>query len=181
MAKRKDSENSQTSNRSRFFERWMVWVIVGVVVVGIFLLAMPQKSEQKSSPIAPMFKKQGEVTLSNNDGKSSIVVDVEIADDDNRREIGLMGRPVMEEKQGMLFVFPEDHQASFWMKNTILPLDMLFITRAGEIITIHKNTTPFSEQSYTATGMVLYVLEVNAGFTDKFGVKEGDRMLWKRL
>jgi uncharacterized protein len=181
MANRNESENSQTSNRSHFFKRWMAWVAMGVAGIGILLLAMPQKSEQNSSPMTPMFKKQGEVTLNSKDGKSSIVIDVEIADDDSKREVGMMGRPVMEEKQGMLFVFQEDYQASFWMKNTILSLDMLFINRAGEIITIHKNTTPFSEQSYSASGMVLYVLEVNAGFTDKYGVKEGDSMLWKRL
>jgi uncharacterized protein len=78
-------------------------------------------------------------------------------------------------------VFQEEYRASFWMKNTILSLDMIFINARGEIITIHKNAVPFSEQSYTATGMTLFVLEVNAGFCDKFGILEGDRMTWKRM
>ena len=108
-------------------------------------------------------------------------MDIEIADDDSKREVGLMGRPVMEERQGMLFVFDEEIMASFWMKNTILPLDIIFINKFGEIVTICKNTTPFSEQAYPATAMTLFVLEVNAGFTDKYGIKDGDRITWKRL
>jgi uncharacterized membrane protein (UPF0127 family) len=128
-----------------------------------------------------MFKKQGECTITDRENKPKVSIDIEIADDDNRREIGLMGRPVMEEHQGMLFIFEEEQMASFWMKNTILPLDIIFINKVGEIVTICKNTTPFSEQTYPATAMTLFVLEVNAGFTDKYGIKEGDRITWKRI
>jgi uncharacterized membrane protein (UPF0127 family) len=92
----------------------------------------------------------------------------------------MMGRPVMEEQQGMLFILDEEQWASFWMKNCILSLDMIFINKQGEIVTICKNTIPFSEQSYSATALTLLVLEVNAGFTDKYGIKEGDRISWRR-
>jgi uncharacterized membrane protein (UPF0127 family) len=57
---------------------------------------------------------------------------------------------------------------------------MIFINKLGEIVTICRNTTPFSEQAYPATALTLFVLEVNAGFTDKYGIKEGDRMNWTR-
>jgi uncharacterized membrane protein (UPF0127 family) len=181
MAKKKQLKDKQADISPKYFKRWIVWVIIGVAGIGILLLAMPQKTEKNSTPMAPMFKKQGELTLNGKDGKSSITIDIEIADDDSKREVGMMGRPTMEDKQGMLFVFQEEYRASFWMKNTILPLDMLFINKEGTVITIHKNTTPFSEQTYSASGMTLFVLEVNAGFTDKYGVKEGDRMIWKRF
>jgi hypothetical protein len=127
-----------------------------------------------------MFKKQGECMITNHYDKPIVSIDIEIADDDSKREVGMMGRPTMEERQGMLFVFEEEQMASFWMKNCILPLDMIFINKLGEIVTICKNTTPFSEQAYSATAMTLLVLEVNAGFTDKYGIKEGDRISWKR-
>ena len=131
--------------------------------------------------MAPAFKKQGELTLAKSNGTSIVIIDIEIADDDAKREVGLMGRPVMEERQGMLFVYDEEQIASFWMRNTILSLDMIFINNQGEIVTIHKNTKPFSDDSYTATGMTMFILEVNAGFADKYGLKEGDRVTWKRL
>ena len=80
----------------------------------------------------------------------------------------------------MLFVFEQEQMASFWMKNCPLSLDMIFINKLGEIVTICRNTTPFSEQAYPATALTLFVLEVNAGFTDKYGLKDGDRIMWKR-
>jgi uncharacterized membrane protein (UPF0127 family) len=127
-----------------------------------------------------MFKKHGECTIANRNDKSIVSIDIEIADDDSKREVGMMGRPTMEEHQGMLFVFEQEQMASFWMKNCPLSLDMIFINKLGEIVTICRNTTPFSEQAYPATALTLFVLEVNAGFTDKYGIKEGDRMNWTR-
>jgi uncharacterized membrane protein (UPF0127 family) len=144
---------------------------------------MPKKTtnDTTASHIAPLFHKQGVCTLSDRDNKSIVTIDIEIADDDSKREIGMMGRPAMDEHEGMLFVFEQEYMASFWMKNTILPLDIIFINKLGEIVTICKNTTPFSEQSYSATSMALFVLEVNAGFTDRYGIKEGARISWKRM
>jgi uncharacterized membrane protein (UPF0127 family) len=60
------------------------------------------------------------------------------------------------------------------MRNTFIPLDMLFIDSSKQVITIRKNTRPLSDTSYSSTGPAQYVLEVNAGFTDKYGIKEGD-------
>jgi uncharacterized membrane protein (UPF0127 family) len=81
----------------------------------------------------------------------------------------------------MLFISEKEYMATFWMRNCILPLDMIFIDKFGEIVTICKNTTPFSDQTYSATAPTLFVVEVNAGFTDKYGIKEGDRISWKRM
>ena len=108
-------------------------------------------------------------------------MDIEIADNESTRELGLMGRPTMEEHQAMLFVFDEEFYASFWMKNTILPLDMIFADKTGRIMTIHKNTTPFSEQTYAATAPVMFVVETVAGFTDRYGIGVGDRIQWRRM
>ena len=163
--------------------RMQIGISVAVIAIGLATIFMPKKTatDTSASPIAPMFMKQGECTIAHRDNKPIISMDIEIADDDSKREVGLMGRPVMEERQGMLFVFDEEIMASFWMKNTILSLDIIFINKFGEIVTICKNTTPFSEQAYPATAMTLFVLEVNAGFTDKYGIKDGDRITWKRL
>ncbi len=159
-----------------------IGISVATIAIALIIIFMPKKTatDTSASPAAPMFKKQGECTLMTRDEKPIVSIDIEIADDDSKREVGMMGRAVMEEHQGMLIVFEQEFMASFWMKNCILSLDMVFINKSGEIVTICKNTTPFSEQAYAATEMTLFVLEVNAGFADKYGIKEGDRISWKR-
>ena len=154
-----------------------------VILIALAIIFVPKKNAQDTSTIAgaPMFKKQGELTLTNSNEKPIVSLDIEIADNDATREVGLMGRPAMEERQGMLFIFEDESLTSFWMRNTILPLDMIFINKQGKIVTIHKNTKPFSEDTYSATAMTLFVLEVNAGFAEKYGIKEGDMVSWKRM
>ena len=66
------------------------------------------------------------------------------------------------------------------MRNTIIPLDIIFVNSKKKIIKIHKKTEPFSERSLPSFKPALYVVEVNAGFTDKFGIKEGDHIDWRR-
>jgi len=158
-------------------------IIFTVIIVAIVIIFMPKKTENHTavSIDAPAFKNQGELTLSDSIGSPIVSIDIEIADNEAKREVGMMGRTVMEERQGMLFVFEEEFYASFWMRNTILPLDMIFIDKYGKIVTIHKNTKPFSDNNYSAAALTLFVLEVNAGFTDKYGIKEGDMINLKRM
>jgi uncharacterized membrane protein (UPF0127 family) len=183
MSKKHNSTDQQKNIKPKSRRRMQIGISFTVIVIALVIIFMSKKTENhtSASTAAPMFKKQGELTLTKSNDKPIVSIDIEIADDESKREIGMMGRPVMGEREGMLFIFEEEQMASFWMKNCILPLDMIFINKLGEIITIHKNTSPFSEQTYAATGLTLFVLEVNAGFTDKYGIKEGDRISWKRL
>ena len=80
----------------------------------------------------------------------------------------------------MFFIFPRQEVRSFWMRNTILPLDMIFVDTAGIIVTIRDNTTPYSEGAYYSRQPAKYVVEVNAGFTSRYNIKEGDLVTWKR-
>jgi uncharacterized membrane protein (UPF0127 family) len=174
----KQREEQKRERLPRQRRAWMI-VLVIIIVLGVVLLLTRNRADT-DMPFAPTFKKQGELTFINREDKSIVTIDIEIADDESKREVGMMGRRTMEERQGMLFIFEQEEMASFWMKNTIVPLDMLFINKLGEIVTVCKNTTPFSEQSYSATAPALFVLEVNAGFADRFGIKVGDRINWKR-
>lgn len=124
------------------------------------------------------FKKEGELTFTDSTGNSIVKIDIEIADNDYERQLGLMNRESMEELQGMLFIFPAERYQSFWMLNTLFSLDMIFINNNKEIVTIHKNTVPLSQQSYPSSKPATYVLEVIAGFTDKYNIKEGDKVFW---
>lgn len=107
-------------------------------------------------------------------------INIEIADTDSEKAKGLSGKPFLGENEGMLFIFPTKSQPSFWMKDMLIPLDMIWITD-GKITYIHENVpTPMPEQTnanlplYRPPEPINYVLEVNAGFAQKHGVKAGD-------
>jgi uncharacterized membrane protein (UPF0127 family) len=158
-----------------------VWQIVAAIIVLVIAFILINKSltkEENSSVKYYHFKKEGELTFVDSTGNPIIKIDIEIADNDYERQLGLMNRENMEEMQGMLFIFPEEKYQSFWMFNTLFSLDMLFIDSNKEIVTIHKNTTPLSEQSYPSSKPALYVLEVNAGFCDRHNIKLGDKVFW---
>jgi hypothetical protein len=99
---------------------------------------------------------------------------VEVATDEAQREQGLMNRESMKPDRGMLFDFGTDRPVYMWMKNTYLPLDMLFIDRGGKITSIKRNTLPLSEDIIASQGPVRFVLEINAGVSDTLGIKIGD-------
>jgi uncharacterized membrane protein (UPF0127 family) len=119
------------------------------------------------------FVKGGEVVFYR-DGNRVVKVDVEIAADDTQRAKGLMFRPYMPDSVGMLFVFEQSEPQAFWMKNTIIPLDIIYVGADKKIVSIQKNAVPYSEKSLPSEGDAQYVVEVNAGFADQYGLKPGD-------
>lgn len=117
----------------------------------------------------------GTVLLETDSGKHSF--SVEIADTAAKRTIGLMYRRSMPAGAGMLFIYEKPQPIFMWMKNTYIPLDMVFITADGTVKQIAENTEPFSEAPIGSGGEVLGVLELNAGTVDKIGLKAGDRVV----
>jgi uncharacterized membrane protein (UPF0127 family) len=99
---------------------------------------------------------------------------VELADDDTERGIGLMHRGQMGAEHGMLFDFFTPRRVAFWMRNTFIPLDMLFLKSDGEVVSIFENVTPHSEDTVGPDRPVRAVLELNAGTAKKLGLKPGD-------
>ncbi len=102
---------------------------------------------------------------------------VEIADDNKKRELGLMYRENMFEKGGMLFILESNSKPSFWMMNMLISLDIIWIDEHGKIVDITKYAKPCNNDilacTYKPKDNIKYVLEVNAGFTDKYNIKEG--------
>ncbi len=90
------------------------------------------------------------------------------------REHGLMDRRYLPPDRGMLFQFAREQNILMWMKDTYIPLDMIFIAPTGEVTHIHANAEPMSESIISSDGPALGVLEVNAGYARKIGLKEGD-------
>jgi uncharacterized protein len=101
---------------------------------------------------------------------------VEIADNDAERARGLMYRKDLPEGRGMLFDFKREQDVGFWMKNTYIPLDMIFIRADGTVRRIAANTEPLSERSVPGGGPVRYVLEVIGGTAGKLGIEPGDKV-----
>ena len=101
---------------------------------------------------------------------------VEMATTEEQREKGLMFRKSLPEGQGMLFDFHQEQPVSFWMKNTYIPLDMIFIRADGRILRIVENAEPLSERMIMSGGQVLAVLEVIGGTARKLGIATGDRV-----
>lgn len=104
---------------------------------------------------------------------------VELAMRHTHQEYGLMNRTSLPENAGMLFIFGEEEKRTFWMKNTLIPLDMLFISKDGQIKHIHHNAKPMDETSITSRHPAMAVLEINGGLADRYGIKEGDKVLFK--
>ena len=101
---------------------------------------------------------------------------VEIADDEAGRERGLMNRRFMPADRGMLFEFPQPGPVSFWMKNTYIPLDMLFISATGVVTNVVADAEPLSERAIPSGPPCAAVLEVNGGVAAAIGLKPGDRV-----
>lgn len=97
---------------------------------------------------------------------------VEIADDDSERARGLMFREEMAEGHGMLFLFDPARPVSFWMRNTPLPLDLIFLDSEGRVLNVSQGV-PFSEDPIPSEGDARAVLEVNAGLMDRYGLGQG--------
>ena len=102
---------------------------------------------------------------------------VEIAKDEWSRERGLMFRRYMARDHGMLFEFENEDMQSFWMKNTYIPLDIIFLDHAGAVVRVAANAEPLSERTIPSGGPSLAVLEVNGGVAAEIGLKIGDQVI----
>lgn len=133
----------------------------------------------KKEPV--VFQKEGELRVFRIPGDSLLANwNIEIAESDYEVETGLMYRAGMEDDQAMLFIFPDEAVHYFYMKNTEFPLDILFIKSDKRVGSIQKNAKPYDENSLSSVVPIRYVLEINAGLSDKLGIKVGDSVAFDR-
>lgn len=141
-------------------------------VVFVFLtLAMPGVVHAASPPPALPVET---ITIDTKTGPHPF--SVEVAADDESREKGLMYRMSMAPDAGMLFDFHTPQLVSFWMENTVLPLDMLFVRADGTIARIKENATPYSRENIPSGEPVQFVIELNGGRAAALGITEGARV-----
>ena len=128
-----------------------------------------------SFPSEPL-RAAGQQTLEIASKSGVHIFSVEIVDNDADRAKGLMYRKELPEGRGMLFDFHRDQEVSFWMQNTYIPLDMIFIRGDGRILRIEENTVPLSTRMIPSHGAVRAVLEVIGGTSRKLGIAPGDQV-----
>lgn len=116
--------------------------------------------------------------LTINSGDRTHRFTVEVARTSEEQRVGLMNRQQLGPDRGMIFPFDTARVASFWMKNTLIPLDMIFIRADGTITNIAENTVPLSEEPVTSFEDVVAVLEIPGGRSAELGIKAGDKVEW---
>jgi uncharacterized membrane protein (UPF0127 family) len=183
--KRKDNKLYKKNPRKKLTFSQLIFIILASVIAIAFLLFStytPKRDKTKAkqsssySKSVPSFRKDGSLSIISAKNPSPIILDIEVADEEAERMRGLMDRLNLSENAGMLFIFPNEEPRSFWMKNTYISLDIIYINSQKEIVSIQKYTEPKSTYSIPSEKPARYVLEVNAGFTDKFGINPGDKI-----
>ena len=145
------------------------------------------RSDERGSEAAPAVQATSEaatappIVVFQTAGKPRAAVLVEIAQTPQAIQQGLMYRREMDENHGMLFLMAEERVQSFWMRNTYISLDMIFIDRTMTVVGVVENTTPLSDESRSVGKPSKYVVEVNAGWAAKNGVGPGTRVRFKNV
>nr|WP_321231180.1 DUF192 domain-containing protein [uncultured Psychroserpens sp.] len=159
-----------------FALRFFVFLFFGSVALQLSSC----KEERKTSEVKKVevkFTKEGELQLKKATSDSLLAsIDIEIADDEYSTQTGLMYRKSMAVNQGMLFIFLDVDYRAFYMKNTEMPLDIIFIAEDKTIVSIQKNAQPMNETSLPSEAPAKYALEVNAGMSDEWSLAKGDRI-----
>jgi uncharacterized membrane protein (UPF0127 family) len=169
--------NTAGDSRNRFH-----WAVIAPVMAVLIAWGTGRNSFGPGPAGAgPVIRPDGVVEIVKPDGSVAASLAVEIAETPEARARGLMGRVLGDYLAGMLFVFASAEQQTFWMRNTPSSLDMIFVDAGGTVLNTAAYTTPLSDQLYSSAGPAKYVLEAKAGFADRFGIRPGYVMRWKRL
>ncbi|GAA4269881.1 DUF192 domain-containing protein [Hyunsoonleella aestuarii] len=150
-----------------------------ILIVGTLAISFSSCKQDKKviKQTEVFFKKEGELTLYKITSDSTLIeFDIEFADTEYDRQTGLMYRNSMKDNQGMLFVFEDERKRSFYMKNTKIALDLIYINDNKKIVSFQKNAKPFNETSLPSNAPAKYVLEINAGLTDTWNLNIGDSL-----
>jgi uncharacterized membrane protein (UPF0127 family) len=166
-------------------------VVAGIMLFGLLFWTFSDlfRSEPSSGRIKTKnptddftevpFTKEGQLWFLTAEGDTIEQFEIEVADNPYESMRGLMDRNSMEDNQAMLFIFKDMRQRSFWMKNTRIPLDIIYIDDQYEVVSIQKNAVPKSEQSLPSEGPAKYVVEVNAGLTDLLKIDKESKVVFE--
>lgn len=176
----------------QFFRKYFVLILcvgLGLIALSmVFPLFFEFGNSADNQPVVqqiqtqePQFKHQANLTVFAKDNQPIQTFEIELAQNPNQTELGLMYRKSMAQNRGMLFIFPQEQERSFWMKNTYIPLDIVYINAEKQIVSIVKNAEPLSEISRPSLFPAQFVLELNGGVCDKLGIEVGDTITFQPL
>jgi hypothetical protein len=152
-------------------------MVVSILMVFMIIGGLPAAGNkafcENSKP------EQGQLQFLREDGSTVVAITIEIADTPEARMKGLMERWSLPDLHGMLFLFDYPEVQGFWMHNTPLSLDMIFVDENRRILNIAESTMPMSKQTYVSRGPAQYVVEVKAGFSKRHGIEEGMSVRWQ--
>jgi uncharacterized protein len=160
-------ENPTGSSRSK-------WIVAAIVVVTLGVTAVSLTTnlarERKKEAVVQEQLERLEIVSGNTNHRFQI----EVMRTNEQRAKGLMFRQFLPQDRGMLFDFDNEQPITMWMRNTYIPLDMVFIKADGKVHHIHERAQPLDESTISSNGNVRYVLEINGGVATKLGLKAGD-------
>ena len=165
----------------------IVVFIGGYILQSFFSLASLRKNKsaetEQVTHVNIPFKAQGFLTIREGrpDGALLYTGNIEIADNDTKRAQGLMYRDSLASDQGMLFIFPKEEMQSFWMKNTRISLDIIYINSEGKIVSIIENAKPYDETSRPSLEPAQFVLELPGGTSETLGLGKGNIVSWQEI
>lgn len=160
---------------------WSARALLFILLMPLLTVGCTDGGNQNRGESPATFQKEGVLTFYRANGDTLKTIDVEIADTDAERERGLMRQRSLGYGRGMLFIFEETNQNGMWMKNTPLPLDIVFVAPDSQVINIARRTTPFSQETIEPEAPKKFVVEVRAGFANRFGLTDSTRVKWTRL
>jgi uncharacterized protein len=158
--------------------------ILAIVSLIFFLRSGSDRytTSELTKPDEPPFIKNGQLTFLDKENNETLkIIYIEIADNDAKRAQGLMWRRSMPDNAGMLFIFEEEGPQAFWMRNTYIPLDIIYADKSGVIVTISENCKPLVEYSIPSGKPAQFVVEVNAGFSTHYKITTGDKIKFERV
>lgn len=171
--------------------KYGAFVLAGVFLAFIAFTGMGScKNKKQPSKVktgteenqGPKFRKDGDLWLMKAaTGDTLMHLDVEYANTQSAIEYGMMYRKTMDETMSMLFFMGDMQMRSFWMKNTYVSLDIIYVDDKQEIVSIQKYAEPLNTRSLPSEGPAQYVLEVKGGLSDKLGLEKGDKLVWKDM
>lgn len=180
MARRKQQNRTQRRQAERQRRRSLQWLVIALAVFvmgGLVYIAIPKTPK---GPAGPRFTRQGELQfIERESGKEIKSIDIEVKRSPEERNTGMMWRRSMEDSQGMLFIMDRPEPQSFWMRNTYIPLDIIFVDENLKVLNIRANAQPQTLESQPSIGDALYVVEVVGGFCEKYGVQAGDEIRFR--
>jgi uncharacterized membrane protein (UPF0127 family) len=154
----------------------LMCIMILLPICGIGIAA----SEPKKGPLVDTPTIEGSLEFIAPDSRILATITIEFSETPKDWSKGLMDRREMDPMHGMLFIFDQIRPRGFWMRNTYIPLDIIFIDESRRVVTIAENTVPFSERILSSKKPVKYVVEVNAGFSKRFNIEKGMQVRWQR-